>query len=1153
MKWTEEQKAAIDTRKCKLLVAAGAGSGKTAVLVQRIINKIIEDKVDIDKMLIVTFTTAAASEMRERIRDGLYNSLEEHPEISKQLLLINKASIMTIDAFCKKVIKDNFFKLNLDPNFKVADTTENELLKIEALEEIIDELYEEGNENTIEIMTSYSDNKSDDGLKKVVLSIYSFIQSSPFPEKWLKEKCEMYNVEEDDFAKTVWGKEIISYARNETKGILNEVQEMVDDLQNNNEAQNYVLTLEDDLLLLKGILYNCKTWDDFYNYLSNIKISTLKIAPKLDEETKEEVKELREKMKEIVKKYLKDQIFIMTSSEIIEDLKQLYKSLSILSDIVIKFEKRFKAKKLDKGLIDFNDMEHMCLELLNDNPDIALSYKEKYEEILIDEYQDSNLIQEFILNKISNGNIFMVGDVKQSIYRFRQARPELFLEKYKTYDDDLSSNSKEKKILLFKNFRSNVNIIEQANFIFKNIMSKNVGEIDYTEEEYLKFGATYYQNEGTNAEINLIEKSNKEEIEEEVEDDIEEKPQLEGRVIAKRISELVNNFEVYDKHTGKMRKARYSDIAILLRATKGYANSFIEELSKMNIPAFADVNTGYFENAEVQIIMSLLKIIDNPYQDIPLIAVMRSQIGNFSPDELTEIRVIDKNVSYYEALQKVAGQGNNKVRAFLNKIDEWRERSKHIKLDELIWSLYEETGYYNYVSLLPDGAIRTANLKTLLDKATMYEKTSYRGLFNFINFLDNIKESNADLGTSKEIGENDNVVRIMSIHKSKGLEFPIVFLAGTSRKFNMKDFSNPIILHQDLGFGADIINSNKRIYYSSVPKLALKLKSKKESISEEMRILYVALTRAREKLIITALVNDVEKSLNKWSKKNTEYKVANSTNFAEWICRTVISNNTNWEIKEWTYNDILKLGNQESKDNYISTLLKNISTDIENTEEYKFIDSRLNFKYKYAYSTKIPNKVSVSELKRLNEYLKDDETDSKISELIEKPKFLNENKLEGTEYGTLVHNLMQRLDFKNPNVNEVLKSVDAEEKVKDSLKREIENFLQSNLYEEVKSAKRVYKEAPFNLEVKAEDVYNISDESKNDILMIQGIIDMYFENEEGIILVDYKTDKVKSEIELIKKYKKQLDYYEEALARLTNQKIIKKYIYSFALKKAIEI
>ena len=506
-------------------------------------------------------------------------------------------------------------------------------------------------------------------------------------------------------------------------------------------------------------------------------------------------------------------------------------------------------------------------------------------------------------------------------------------------------------------------------------------------------------------------------------------------------------------------------------------------------------------------------------------------------------------------MQKAA-TGNKKVKDFINKLDSWREKSKNISLDELIWYLYEETGYYYYVSLLPDGKIRTANLKMLLDKATAYDKTSYRGLFNFINFLDNLKESSGDMGSSKQLSENDNVVRIMSIHKSKGLEFPIVFLSGTARKFNTRDMSNPIILHQDLGFGADIIDTEKRIYYSSMPKLALKLKTKQETLSEEMRILYVALTRAREKLIVTALESDIGKKLDKWSKGVNEYKVASSNNFADWICSAVINNENDFEVKEWSYNDVLRLAKEdEVEECYVETILKGIDSSLKETEDYKFINDRLNWKYKYSYSTKIPNKVTVTELKRLNTVL--EQTDEvRITDIIEKPSFMSEEgekNASGTAYGTLVHNLMQRLDFNNPNVSEIIKSVNADEKTKKSLEKQINEFLQTKFYSEVKKAKKVYKEAPFNLEVKAEEVYDITDDSKNDILMIQGIVDMYYETEEGLVLVDYKTDKVENELELIKRYKKQLDYYKEALERLTEKKVSKMYIYSFSLKKEIEM
>lgn len=1156
MKWTEGQKAAIDTKNCKLLVAAGAGSGKTAVLVQRIIDKIIIDKIDIDKMLIVTFTNAAASEMRERIRDGLYKALETNPEIKEQLLLINKASIMTIDAFCKKVIQDNFYKINLDPNFRVADSAENELLKLEALDEVFNVLYEENNEDVINVMNSYSNNKSDDALKEIILSIHSFIQSSPFPYEWLKEKCEMYNLDEKDFANTVWGKEIILYAQGEIKGIYDEMKEMVDDLLNNNEATNYVLTLQSDISLLEKLLYNCSTWDDYITYLSVCEIAKLKSAPKLDDETKEEVKELREKMKAIVKKYLKEEIFIMNSEEIFKDISKLYKTLKILSDIVIKFDMCFKEKKKNKGIIDFSDMEHMCLELLNNNESIASGYREKYEEILIDEYQDSNLIQEFILNKISNGHMFMVGDVKQSIYKFRQARPELFLEKYETYTEDLSSDSPTKKILLFKNFRSNENIIDQANFVFKNAMTKAVGEIDYTEKEYLKFGASYYPCEGTKAEIDLIEKKPSEELDEEIEDDIEDTPQLEGRVIAKRIEEMVGNFDVYDKKTGQMRKARYSDIVILLRATKGYAEIFVSELAKREIPAFADVNSGYFENTEVQIILSLLKIINNPYQDIPLLAVMRSPIANFNVDELTNIRLIDKTSSYYEALQK-ATSTNQKVKDFIEKLDKWREKSKHMALDEFIMYIYEETSFCHFVSLLPNGAERVSNLKTLVEKATAYDKTSYRGLFNFINFLDNLKESSGDMGSSTQLSENDDVVRIMSIHKSKGLEFPVVFLSGTNRKFNLRDMSNPIIFHQDLGFGADIIDTEKRIYYSSMPKLALKLKAKRETLSEEMRILYVALTRPREKLIITALESDIAKKREKWSKKLTEYKIASSNNFADWLCLACINNEKDFVVNEWFYADVLKLSKEEMADlSYAGTVLKDIDYSLKNTDDYKFINDRLNWKYKYANSLEIPNKLTVSMLKTSSGKISLKSFENKINVLVEKPQFMlsaEEKNMKGSDYGTLIHSIMQKLDFKNPNISEIVQNLEIEDSTKKILEKQINDFLQTPFYEKVKKAEKIYKEVPFNLDVKAGYLYEIQDESEDDIIKLEGVIDMYFETDEEITLLDYKTDKVKNEIELIEKYKMQLEYYKMALERLTNKKVTKMYIYSFCLKKEIEV
>lgn len=1142
MEWTKEQRHAIDTKNCKLLVAAGAGSGKTAVLVQRIIDKVIKDKIDIDRLLIVTFTNAAASEMRERILEALYDNMEKFPELNKQIVLLNKASIMTIDAFCKKVIKDNFFNANLDPNFGVSDSTENELMKLEALDEVIEELYEENGE----LLELYSDNKSDENFRSLVLNIYSFIQSSPFPYEWLEEKCEMYNVkDETDFGKTVWGKELIKFARNEIAGSVEELEILAEDLQYNSEATNYLLTIQDDILQLKALRLNNVSWNDFYEGISGIKFGTLKRAPKLDEDTAEEVKSIRNKMKDKIQKFLRDEVFISTSEEIFEDIKFLYSTLKNISDVVMRFGERFKEKKKAKNLVDFSDMEHICLELLNSNENIVQMYKNQYEEILIDEYQDSNLIQEYILNKISNGNIFMVGDVKQSIYRFRQARPELFLDKYNSYvlvDDANLEDAK--KILLFKNFRSNKNIIDECNFIFKSTMSKEVGEIDYDENEYLKFGAEYYPQMGEEAEIHFIDKGLSEELDEDLEDDIEEKPQLEARVVSRRIEELVGNFDVYDKKTKQMRKAEYRDIVILLRATKNYADCFVTELSSKGIPVFADVNSGYFDRMEVQVIMSLLKIIDNPYQDIPLLAVLRSKIGDFSSNELTDIRLVDKTCSFFEAMQKKAGQGDKKVLMFLDNLNSWREKSRYLNLGELIWLLYTETGYYDYISLMPNGSVRRANLDALLEKAEKYDTTSYRGLFNFVNFMDNIKETSGDMGSSKSIGESDNVVRIMSIHKSKGLEFPIVFLSGTSRKFNKREQRNQIIMHQDYGFGADIINLENRVTYESIPKLALKQKIREEALSEEMRILYVALTRAREKLIVTVLDNNVEKKMENWSKKQTPYLVSSAKSFSDWICGTVLSTTNDWKLFKWSYKDVLALNKTEDDDNY-NVLIDNIEKMFKITDEYNYIDKTFSWKYPYELSTRLPSKITVTELKRLG-----DESLENL-EFADSPAFMQEVNLGGANFGTLLHNVMQRINFEKLNIDEVLESI--EERFRKKVKYYLEQFSQANLYHEIRSAKHYWREMPFNLSMKLSELYNAEDLSGEDEILIQGVIDLYYETEEGLVLIDYKTDKLNSKEEFIKRYRTQLDYYKRALETLTNKRVVKVVIYSFNLNEEIEV
>ena len=1151
VKWTLEQQNAIDIRNSKTLVAAGAGSGKTAVLVERIIKKIINDNIDIDKMLIVTFTNAAASEMKERIRAKLYDEVNNNSSLQKQILYLNRASIMTIDAFCKKAIKDYFYKLDIDPNFKIADNTELELIKMESIDELLEELYESDDDNVIEILEAFSSNKSDDSLINLILYIHRFIQSSPYPLKWLYEKCEIYNTTEIDFSNTLWGKNLISYTRQVVKEIIEELQNVSDELANDVTAHNYYLTIQDDLFLLSSLIKNNYTWNDYYKAFQNLKFSSLKRAPMLDDETKEYVKSVREKMKALVEKYLRDEVFISSSVENMEDIKKIYLHAKTIYKIVSLFDEKFKEKKYERNILDFSDIEHLCLKLFEDNEDVVEDYKRKYEEILIDEYQDSNLIQESILTKITNTNLFMVGDVKQSIYKFRQARPELFMNKYSIYslyDNSVTNHSEENKILLFKNFRSNENIIDIVNFIFKNIMTKESGEIDYNEDEFLKFGATSYNYTGEPLELHIIEKNHEEEIANIIDDDIEEKPQLEARVIAKRIEELVGNYEVYDKATNQKRKAKYSDIVILLRATKNYSDVFFNELTNRNIPTFSDTRSGYFESLEVNIIISLLKIIDNPYQDIPLVAVLRSPIFNFDMNELSKIRMYNPKSNYYEAIMSAATQGNKKAEDFIYKLSEWREKSRYFSLDDFISFLYEDTKYYYYVSLLPNGEARQNNLKLLLKKATEFAESSYKGLYSFLTFMENVKASSGDFDPPSELSENDDVVRIMSIHKSKGLEFPIVFLAGIARPFNKRDLNEKVVLHQDMGIGFDVIDINKRISYASIPKLAIKLKCEKEMKAEEMRILYVALTRAKEKLIITALTPNMKKKIDSYSSKITEYAVCAATSFADWILRVAFSTDNNWNIREWTYDDVLKINNSDNIAN------ESISHNLDSTyskEDYDFVNQRFSWKYKYSLSTRIPAKLSVSELKRLNNI--EDLTQVTKVQNIETPTFIDDAiSHRGAEYGSILHSKMERLNLKAPNIDEIL--IDVEDiKLKEKLEKDIQKFLDSELYQLIKASDKICKEVPFNMNILAKSVFKDENDSLDDEIMVQGIIDLYCENSDNIIMVDYKSDNISDENEFISRYKNQLMYYKKALESATNKHVSSSYIYSFKMGKTINV
>ena len=982
----------------------------------------------------------------------------------------------------------------------------------------------------------------------------------------------------------------------------------------------YIDTFRDDITMLQMIYEHLGTGvENIYNRLSSASFSKLKTVRKAnvsDENVQSRVKAIRDDVKKKINK-LRDEIFSMTPDEMLHSVKASYPYMKTLSNLVIEFQDKFSNAKKERGALDFNDLEHLCLKILtSENSGVADNFKEYFDEVLVDEYQDSNAVQEAIIDLVSrkysdNPNVFMVGDVKQSIYRFRQAKPELFLEKYNTYSKEQGKNI---KIQLYKNFRSRDEVIKGVNYIFKEIMSRVVGELEYTDEEALNLGASYREAEednyvvGGKIELNILDKST--EVEEEILIDEEEDLgaiNLEARIVANRIKELLSNkdgkvFKVLDKGTGEYRPVTYKDIVILLRATKNWSEVFLDELGAEGIPVYADTGSGYFESIEIRTIMSLLKVIDNPMQDIPLIALLRSPIMSFSAEDLTNIRLVDKDKYFYENIISISNEEFDcekelveKCNIFLERLNVWRKKSIYTPIDEFIWYLYTDTAYYGYVGAMPNGVLRQANLRILFQRAKQYEQTSFKGLFNFINFINKLRKSSGDMGSAKVLGENEDVVRIMSIHKSKGLEFPVVFVCGSGKQFNLMDLNNNILYHEELGFGPELVDLDKRVSYPTLPKEAIKQRIRLETLSEEVRILYVAFTRAKEKLIITGAVNGLEKWITKCCNAAALDKdiilpseVLKGKSYLDWIGMSICKHRdgeslrelvgvndisikddlSTWSVKTWTKSDLIV----DKKNSDVDEINEeNLLINFDCSSVDKEIERRLDFRYKFRESTLIKSNFSVSELKKKNfEQIPVIDTEELFKEDIcnIKPKFLQEERgLTGAEKGTAMHFVMQKVDLSRVNTVEEIKEqlkefVDMELLSKEEYKvispYKIKKFFVSKLGERMLRAynrgDRVHRELPFYTEI---DVHRIDPdlpkEVEGDKVRLQGVIDSFFYEEDEVILLDYKTDYVEqgNEEELINKYKMQIQYYKEALEKITKTKIKECYLYSFYLEKEI--
>ena len=1226
--------------------------------------------------MVVTFTNAAASEMRERVLDAIYKKLDEDPEnenLQRQITLLNMASICTIDSFCLEVVKNNFYELeNVSPNFRIADTPEIELLKQEVLDELFESKYLSEDKDFTKLINTYTSYRDDTPLKDLILNIYSYISSSPYPKKWLNEKIEMFNIENqlnEDFSQTPWGKILLEEMDEELTDDITILEDVLESLQYDIELEDFKQTIETDIKQLQTLKQNLNNWDKSYEIAQNIKFTTWP-RKKVESEIKEEAKSIRDNVKKKFNKKI-DKIFVSDSKQSNQDIFDMYETLKKLENLILEFDEIFSKRKRDKNIVDFTDIEHFALNILvkdvettiDENgekhqniikTEVAKKYTEKFEEIAIDEYQDSNLVQEFILSSISRGNnMFMVGDVKQSIYRFRQAMPKLFLDKYEKFETigtvpkcltnlDCTKCLNGRKIQLFKNFRSRDNILDFTNLIFKNIMSQNLGEVEYDENEYLNLGAEDYKqtNQNLKTEIDIIDTKKNEENQQlydnknqenysnysnvpeyenidqnEDEDELEhiENIELEAKYVAKKIKELVDSkYQIYDRKKECFRDITYKDIAILLRSTKDKASIYEQEIMNLEMPVFSDSNQEYLDSIEIQTIMSLLKIIDNPMQDIPLVTVLRSNIGGFTDNELVEIRLSDKYDNFYNCMLKakvdVKQELKQKIENFLNNIEKWRKEQEYLALDELIWKIYSDTGYYDYVGLMPNGNLRQANLKMLFERAKKYETASFKGLYNFINFIDKLKTNSGDMSAAKIIGENDDVIRIMSIHKSKGLEFPIVFLVNSNKQFNEQDIrKNPVLLHQDLGIGAKYIDYNAQVQYDTLTRQALKNVITNENISEEMRILYVALTRTKEKLIITGVSNDftkqledVEKQASIYPRKNEKINpilVKKYKSYLDWILLVYLyeKNNTNnlIELNRIEPNQIVSSQKQEVQENNSDKIIKLLNEKECNQQLLENIKDKIEYEYKNKLSTTIPTKSSVTKIKQMKEKQvgvdieslddteiteepkepkettensSEDLKEQKTKEItFEKPKFLQEEKdikITSAQKGTLIHLCMQKLNpkeqydlqkIKQLIQNLQLKQIITEKEAEAIKPYKILEFTKSNIWNELKTAKEIYQEKPFYINIPAKQIYE--QDIEEDIL-VQGIIDLYYINKDDkLVLLDYKTDYVENgkENELVQKYKKQLDLYKEALEQALNRKVDKVYIYSVYAGKEIEL
>lgn len=1271
MNFTPEQQKVIELHNSNILVSAAAGSGKTAVLVERIIRMICEGEhpADIDRLLIVTFTNAAAAEMRERIAAGIAARLEEDPgndHIQKQSALLHNAQITTIDSFSLFLIRNHFNEIGLDPDFRVADEGEIKLLQQEVLAQLLEDAYAgqfvpEAPEQFHACVEYFCPGGRESVLEQHILNLSRYAGSFPWPAEWLEERKNDYAAGDmEALVHSDYGQYLTERVNRTVEGCLEKLREVKRLCELPDGPYMYGELTEAEIEQLER-LTSCK---DLEEQAAKIPAVTFARLPsKKDDSVDPAKRELAKAIRNSVKDTLSDlsESYFKTPLELaVEQGKACREPLRMLLDLVLEFDRRLLAAKQERHLIDFSDMEHYALQILlkrekveeSDGTgtdrtetkyrivpsDVAMEYRQYFQEILIDEYQDSNLVQEYLLSAISGEeegryNRFMVGDVKQSIYKFRLARPELFLEKYDTYQEtgDLC------RIDLAKNFRSRVQVVDAVNDVFSRIMSREIGGIAYDDKAALYPGATYpaAEDPAYGSEALLIRKPEKGEREESgigeqhtegagVLVDYDNVRQLEALAIAARIKQLKGSLQVMEKSTGELRPVRYSDMVILLRTTSGWDEEFKKILEQQGIPVYITSKTGYFGALEVQELLQFLRVLDNPRQDIPLFGVMQSVFGGFTQEEIAQIRSggeghSRKRMTLYEALKEVAQSGrtveegeeisagesageeaelSQKADTFLQRIGHYRDLTPFTSIRDLLQRILDDYDYLNYVTALPAGSKRRANVEMLLTKASAFEKTSYFGLFHFIRYMEQLEKYDVDYGEADTLDENADVVRIMSIHKSKGLEFPVVFVSGLSKRFNMQDANQSLIVDMDLGVAVDYVDSVRRIKNKTLRRAVLSAKMKEDNLAEELRVLYVALTRAREKLILTAVL---DKADEKWElaqmtgqERLTYLDFCEAGSYMDFLLP--ILPQTGIAVKTLRTEDLaveelreqLRMGDRREQLRLIACGETTLTGDPEENErKLMYLRERFAYQYPHPGLQKLYTKTTVSELKIAAMAEKDEAAfhtfeEKEVVPYI--PGFRREQeKVSGAVRGNAFHRTMELLDFmyvfvesglfeKCPGDYETYrKRLDAERlknRLEEFLQREtislrlteeyakavslpkILNFLEQELAYRMWRAQEqglLYREQPFVLGIDAKRLD--PDLPEGEKVLIQGIIDVFFIEDGEIVLLDYKTDVIDSLEALWNRYNVQIQYYEEALTKLMQMPVKERILYSFYLEK----